>query len=469
MPGSLDSYEVVEKLPGGTAAQATYVARRADRHETVELRVTKGCAHAAACFDGCGTGGGCGGKARKARKVLHPNLERVREYATERGLLVTVTDHRAARSLRDFLAEREGIDADVALDLLLPVGLALAEVHEAGFVHGAVLADQVRVEEGTDRAYLPHVPGCSSMGLYQDAECRPQDNPDCPVGPATHWPPRLGDDIQAFLGLLAGAVGGPEQQVFEDGLADIDPMATTMPEVLDRLRLLRVLIQEHRDLRRGKVSMMNMKLRQRKLETRAMVRPELPERGFWGRVNEAFDRLSAAGRAGLFVVVAAASFPVPAVDQVLASTQASTEAPAAVPAIAAVPRPAKPKAPPAPQATAPKLAPEAAAVVALAEEAWKAPTDEGSFASRLKVVWAYFKSLSPEGRNELGGKEALLEIRKQAARSTEGYGTLDRLIARCRDLVQAEQRRAAEQAQAKAPPPPQPQAPVPAAPSPGRS
>jgi hypothetical protein len=443
MAQTLGRYELIEKLPGGTDARATFLARKPSSDEVVELRVTKACAHATSCASGCGPRS-CDARTNK---VAHPNLERAREYDADRGVLLTVADHREAIPLPDYLAARAGLEADVVLDLLVPVGAALAEVHEADYVHGGVAPDRVLVEESSDRAYLPHLPACSSLGLYEDLECRPQDNPGCPAVPAGARAPRVADDVAGFLGLVREAVQGPEAPVVHDALAEIDPESTSMPDVLERLRLLRLLIQEHRDRRRGKVSMMNMQLRQRKQATRAMVAPDLPELTFWGRVNRSFDRSSGTSKAGLFLLLAAVSFPVPVVDQVMAAT-------APPPPVVVRARPAaKPKARPAAKPKVPALKPEVAALMKVAEEVWKTPTNEKTFAPRLKVVWTFFKAQPAKVREELGGKEVLLDLRKLAARSkAEGARALDQLISRCHQQVKAAQRRAQEQARAKAPP-----------------
>lgn len=85
----------------------------------------------------------------------HPHLIKVLDLGSADGRLYYTTDLRDATTLREYLESAGGrLDAEDALELLLPVGDALATLHRKGVLHRDVSLDSIRVDRALNRAYL---------------------------------------------------------------------------------------------------------------------------------------------------------------------------------------------------------------------------------------------------------------------------------------------------------------------------
>ncbi len=104
------------------------------------------------------------------RRVAHPNLLRLSYCGVREGLAFTVTNPVETISFQEYLSNKGGkLDPELALDLLLPVGQAIALLHKSGFVHGSISPTSIRVEATSERAVLSTIDLCTVLKLDRPA------------------------------------------------------------------------------------------------------------------------------------------------------------------------------------------------------------------------------------------------------------------------------------------------------------
>lgn len=459
----LGDYQLLETRDAPDACTFAYRAQRGELAAPVELRVTGGCGFAKSCA-AADAPGAAGPSSTDWRKLQHPNLVRVRDMFAAEGCVVYATDLKEATPFDEYLLAHGGIlEAEEALDLLLPVGEALAHLHAEGRIHGGVDLRSIRVEQGTERAFLASLSPCAAMGLYTRPECVPGSLETCPAEPMrAHWPPTPGFDVRAFGALLRQSMTGTAARPGEPPPVSLPPDlgaaleeavagTASMPELLDRLRSLRPGLQRQALERRTRASAIRLEGRRRKRERRGHRRRaidraqlEAPDLRSPRGVAQRFARLGRAAQASAFLLMAALSSRIPlegltraappALPGVVATSHPGAHGPAAAPA---PPAPAVVQAPnppaPTPVAGPRPRNPEERLFLSVAQAAWEHPTGPDTYAPRLKSVWELVRSLPAEERDRVATKKDLLELRKTSARAPDqGYRELDRLIQRCR-------------------------------------
>lgn len=437
-----------------------YRAVRTGAASPVEVRVTGGCAYAKSCAAGT-----CASKPDAAthshlKSLEHPNLLRIRDLSVEEGCIVYATDLRESTAFEEYLTRAGGmLDPEVALDLLLPIGEALAHLHREGLIHGGLDLRCVQVEQGSERAYLGSFSACAAMGLYGEPECRPGLVDPCPAEILRQqWPPGPQVDVQAFGRVLRHALtgaspgtGGPPPVSLPPELgamlSETEAGKTTMFELVDRLHALRQTLHRKVPDRRGGADAIREAGRRRKEERRQAQRRAVDrsQLDFTGPVNprglaRRFSRLGRIGQATLFLFMVALSSQLP-LEAMLGAGPEVGPAQGRTRAIQKKPEPIRKRPKPAPKKPEPARSPQERALQQMAAKAWENPTGPETYGKRLKTVWAFVKSLPTPERENVASKKTLLGIRKISARSPDqGYRELDRLIQRCQQHLKDKDR-----------------------------
>jgi len=95
-------------------------------------------------------------EARTAAALTHPSIVRVFDFGTsEDGDPFLVMQHLKGKTLRAWLEEQGRVPATTAVQLMLPIVSALAEVHELGLVHRDIKPENIILEEGPQGHLLP--------------------------------------------------------------------------------------------------------------------------------------------------------------------------------------------------------------------------------------------------------------------------------------------------------------------------
>ncbi|HYT09874.1 MAG TPA: protein kinase, partial [Mycobacteriales bacterium] len=206
----------VDELLGVSASGEVWRARSVSSGETVALKRLHAPDEAAAARVRWAMGQVAAGG--------HPHLLRVRELLTVGSQTVLVLDHAAAGSLRALLRRRGRLRPGEVVTVVAPIAAALAQVHAAGLVHGAVTPDNV-LFDSEGRPLLADL-GVNGAAAAEPAQAAPEHaDPSVALGgpltPAsdvfmlaavavhalTGEPPWRGTTVAETLGLAgAGAV-----------------------------------------------------------------------------------------------------------------------------------------------------------------------------------------------------------------------------------------------------------------------
>lgn len=490
MAKSIGEFELETTRESPDPCCFAYKAVRRGTSTEVELRVTGGCESVLACFDKTASSVHARDHHARLKSLEHPNLLRIRELDADAGCVLYTTDLRKSIPLDEYLQRGPGfLEAEVALDLLLPLGEGIAQLHQEGLVHGDLSPASILVEEGTDRAYLASLPICGVLGLPGQPSCDPSCSANCPMEPVArkHWPPIAPLDIEGYAALvyyvLTGAArgeGGPGEEALHPGIREILDKAQETPiesenparmeDLLEALRVVRKSLQRKAVERRSRAARLRQEGARKKLDRRNRLRRagdrarlealEARQRTLGYR----FSQLGFLSRSFLFLCLAVASSQIPL--EALVAQEPPPPAPTRRPKPSPRPKP-KPGAgtttpgKPKPSAT-PKTpnksrdglvgrTPAEKKLLALADQTWEHPTGTKEvFSARFKGLWNFLKSMPMQERDEVGSKGALTKLRKVVRkRPVEGYRELDRMIQKGREYLKQAITREQEEARAR--------------------
>jgi serine/threonine protein kinase len=441
-----------------------YQAVRRGSDTEVELRVTGGCDCAMGCFNGSTQAPFNDDHHSRVKSLEHPNLLRIRELDADAGCILYTTDIRHSTPLDEYLRPLGGfLEAEVALDLLLPLGEGIAQLHREGVVHGDLSPQVVLIEESTERAYLASLPICGVLGLPGLPSCNPSRSSSCPLEPVAQkcWPPVPVLDIQGFGSLLyfalAGAnpnQGGPGESSMHPGLREILEQALETPleaqnppsfeNLLEALRQARSSLHRQEFERRSLASQLRhagvAKKRERRNKLRRAGDRSRQRASSRRSLGSRFARLGGVTQAALFFLLASFSSQLPLETLVAPppTHRSHSKRPKNHPK-----RPKKPSKPKPKPVTKPQLQgrnPAEKALLVVAEETWKNPTrSKKTFNTRYKTVYSFVRSLPKKERDAVGNKSALVRIKTLFHRDKDkGYSQLDRLVRDCREYLKQE-------------------------------
>lgn len=95
-------------------------------------------------------------EARAAASLSHPSIVRVFDFGTsEDGDPFLVMEYLKGKTLRAWLEEQGRVSATTAVQLMLPLVSALAEVHDFGLVHRDIKPENIILEDGPRGHLIP--------------------------------------------------------------------------------------------------------------------------------------------------------------------------------------------------------------------------------------------------------------------------------------------------------------------------
>lgn len=150
-------------------------------------------------------------RKNQIEKLSHPNLVRLNEFGTHDGRMFYVIESKEDPTLRDYLAGKKGrLGAELAFDLLTPIGEALRYLHREGLVHGEVSLDTIRIDAISERAYLAVLSIERLLGFPLTRQRSPQQAGRVALPPEVlagkPWDARA--DIYQYAGVLLECLTG---------------------------------------------------------------------------------------------------------------------------------------------------------------------------------------------------------------------------------------------------------------------
>ena len=89
-------------------------------------------------------------EARTLVQFDHPNVARVLTYFSELGTAYLVMNYETGHNFNEWLRENPHPPETALLDIFLPINRGLSQVHEAGYIHRDIKADNIYIrEDGT--------------------------------------------------------------------------------------------------------------------------------------------------------------------------------------------------------------------------------------------------------------------------------------------------------------------------------
>ena len=89
-------------------------------------------------------------EARTLVQFDHPNVARVLTYFTELGTAYLVMNYETGQNFNEWLREHPNPSESALLEIFLPINRGLKQVHEAGYIHRDIKADNIYIrEDGT--------------------------------------------------------------------------------------------------------------------------------------------------------------------------------------------------------------------------------------------------------------------------------------------------------------------------------
>ncbi len=206
MNRTFGDYELLETLRAPEPHLSTYLATTRGNSRVLELRIFNPRLDPEAIDVA-----GIRKRLESLRAVSHPHLLRILDAGIVDDSLYYATDYRNSSSLAEYLSRHRGrLDPTLALDMLLPVGAALRQLHVAGFVHGDLSETTVQVEEASERAFLGTLSMVRSLDLgsllpsFRSAVSRAACTPES----AERRPEDARTDIWLFASVLYQAMTG---------------------------------------------------------------------------------------------------------------------------------------------------------------------------------------------------------------------------------------------------------------------
>ncbi len=378
------------------------------------------------------------------RGIDHPRLPRLRDFGNLDGTVFYALEARETVTLRDYLEENlYRLSPLLVLDLLLPVGEALAAMHEKGIAHRDVSPDSIRIDRVTETAGIGHfgmlrilrLPTLTDSG-FQLPFSTAAHTPEAEEG----WEEDSRTDLYLFATVIHHAVTGvhlPTSVEVARGWTYLPDHFAAPSSLLDGFcagldEPLAKALRYRPEERPASMQLLCAELRESRLALSMEARPKR----FGARRTQAIQAARDMSRRDLSVRGAAAvAAPGAATGRFRKAALGIVGVLLGIVAMLGFLDPGSPAVPSGPRYRRAEVAPPDPArlrerLVQVAGEARTAPTRRETFEERQGILRAWVSTLSPELREKHFPKASLADLRILYFRDPKaGAARLDDLLA----------------------------------------